>query len=166
MRRPPETVRPWPGRTRPWPPLELMGIAQRILFIHLGAEVTGGADGWSVSVPGLPVAGEGATADEATDEALQALCEYAEDWADHPHEASNHQGFGKIVGRLDAADRATLGKAIADRGRGESWEQIVEDETLFDAAVADDGENAPWELGGQRCGNLLGEGQDVRWGAT
>ena len=134
---------------------QMKGMAQRILFIHLGAEVAGGGDGWSVSVLGLPVAREGASANEATDKALEALCEYAEDWADHLHEASNNRDFGKLVSQLDAADRATLGKAMAESGRGELWDQMIEDEALFDAAVADDGENVPWEL---RSG--------PKWGAT
>jgi hypothetical protein len=39
--------------------------------------------GWSVILPDLPVAAEGATFDEAVDEVVDALKSYASDWEDH-----------------------------------------------------------------------------------
>jgi prevent-host-death family protein len=55
------------------------------------AEVVAEAGGWSVFVPGLPVAADGATFDEAISEMVDALREYADDWQDRLRLAPNHQ---------------------------------------------------------------------------
>lgn len=55
------------------------------------AEVLQEAGGWSVFIPGLPVAADGATFDEAITEMVDALREYAEDWQDHLLRAPNHR---------------------------------------------------------------------------
>jgi len=61
------------------------------------AEVVAEAGGWSVMLPGLPIAAEGETFDEAVNEMVSALREYAEDWADHLRHAPNHeQNWGLI----------------------------------------------------------------------
>jgi predicted RNase H-like HicB family nuclease len=54
------------------------------------ARVVAEADGWSVFIPGLPVAADGATFDEAILEMTDALREYADDWQDHLYTAPNH----------------------------------------------------------------------------
>lgn len=60
-----------------------------------GLVVEGG--GWSVLLPGLPIAADGATFDEALDEMVLALRAYAEDWADHLRHAPNHeQNWGLV----------------------------------------------------------------------
>ena len=61
------------------------------------AEVVAEAEGWSVFVPGVPVAADGATLDEALDEMVEALREYAVDWQDHLREAANHRGNWALV---------------------------------------------------------------------
>ncbi|MGH3501385.1 MAG: type II toxin-antitoxin system HicB family antitoxin [Nocardioidaceae bacterium] len=54
------------------------------------AEVVHEAAGWGVFLPGLPVAADGDTLDEAIDEMVAVLREYAEDWSDHLLYAPNH----------------------------------------------------------------------------
>lgn len=54
------------------------------------AEVIAENDGWSLFIPGLPVAADGPTLDEAVDEMIDALRDYAEEWADHLRLAPNH----------------------------------------------------------------------------
>lgn len=55
-----------------------------------GAQVVAENDGWSIFIPGLPVAADGATLDEAAEEMVDALREYVEEWADHLRLAPNH----------------------------------------------------------------------------
>lgn len=54
------------------------------------AEVVAEADGWSVFIPGTPVAADGATLNEAIIETVDALREYAADWVDHLSNVTNH----------------------------------------------------------------------------
>lgn len=68
------------------------------------AEVVPEANGWSVFLPGVPVAADGATFDEAISEMVVALREYAEDWVDHLRLAPNHRdnwGLVQLVGLSD-----------------------------------------------------------------
>ncbi|MGH3192981.1 MAG: prevent-host-death protein [Streptosporangiaceae bacterium] len=55
------------------------------------AQVVKEADGWSVFIPGLPVATDGGTFEEAITDMVDALREYAEDWQDHLLHAPNHR---------------------------------------------------------------------------
>jgi hypothetical protein len=55
------------------------------------AEVVAEAGGWSVFMPGLPIAADGVTFDEAIVEMVDALREYATDWQDRLREAPNHR---------------------------------------------------------------------------
>ena len=54
------------------------------------AELVPENDGWSVFLPGLPIAADGASFDDALDEMVLALREYADDWSDHLLHAPNH----------------------------------------------------------------------------
>lgn len=54
------------------------------------AQVVAEAGGWAVFIPGLPVAADGATFDEAIEDMGAALREYAEDWQDRLRNAPNH----------------------------------------------------------------------------
>jgi hypothetical protein len=54
-------------------------------------QVVAEADGWSVFIPGVPVAADGSTLEEALEEMVDALREYAFDWADHLSTAPNHR---------------------------------------------------------------------------
>jgi predicted RNase H-like HicB family nuclease len=55
-----------------------------------GAQVVAENDGWSIFIPGLPVAADGTTLDEATEAMIDALRDYVEEWADHLRLAPNH----------------------------------------------------------------------------
>jgi hypothetical protein len=55
-----------------------------------GAEVVAENDSWSLFIPGLPVAADGATLDDAVAEMIDALRDYAEEWVDHLRLAPNH----------------------------------------------------------------------------
>jgi hypothetical protein len=46
--------------------------------------------GWSVVLPGVPVAADGTRFDEAVEEFVLALREYSEDWVDRLHRVPNH----------------------------------------------------------------------------
>ena len=64
---------------------------RRLLELHSGhAEVIPEADGWSILIPGMPIAADGATLTKATEEMVDALREYAADWIDHLRAAPNH----------------------------------------------------------------------------
>jgi predicted RNase H-like HicB family nuclease len=61
------------------------------------AQVVAEAGGWSMFVPGLPVAADGASFAEAIDEMIGALREYADDWQEHLLDAPNHvQNWGLV----------------------------------------------------------------------
>jgi predicted RNase H-like HicB family nuclease len=68
----------------------LAGLSRR-------AEVVAEADGWSVFIPGTPVAADGATLAEAVREMVDALREYAADWVDHLSTAPNHADSWGLV---------------------------------------------------------------------
>ncbi|MGJ7908230.1 hypothetical protein ACOQFL_17335 [Actinopolyspora sp. H202] len=53
--------------------------------------------GWSVFVPGLPVAADGATFDAAITEMIAALREYAVDWQERLLHAPNHREHRELV---------------------------------------------------------------------
>src|SRR4029453_19139575 len=61
------------------------------------AEVVAEGDGWSILLPGLPIAADGETFEEALDEMVTALREYTADWTDHLRHAPNHeQNWGLV----------------------------------------------------------------------
>jgi predicted RNase H-like HicB family nuclease len=68
------------------------------------AEVVAEAGGWSVFIPGLPVAADGATFDEAITEMVDALREYADDWQDHLYNVPNHAGNWGLVHLIELSD--------------------------------------------------------------
>ncbi|HEU4346736.1 MAG TPA: hypothetical protein VFR35_03010 [Actinoplanes sp.] len=61
------------------------------------AQVVAEAGGWSVFIPGLPVAADGATFEEAIVEMIDALREYAEDWQERLLDAPNHRNNWGLV---------------------------------------------------------------------
>lgn len=68
------------------------------------AQVVAEAGGWSVFIPGLPVAADGPTFDVAVEEMVQALREYALDWQDRLAQAPNHRdnwGLVQLIGLSD-----------------------------------------------------------------
>jgi predicted RNase H-like HicB family nuclease len=77
------------------------------MSVHYGssrAEVISEGGGWSVFIPGVPVAADGATLDEAIGEMVEALRDYAEDWQDRLLDSPNHRenlGLVQFVGLSD-----------------------------------------------------------------
>ncbi|MGH3273044.1 MAG: type II toxin-antitoxin system HicB family antitoxin [Streptosporangiaceae bacterium] len=68
------------------------------------AQVVHEDGGWSAFVPGLPVAADGATFEEAIDDLADAIREYAEDWHDRLRHAANHSenwGIVQLIGLSD-----------------------------------------------------------------
>jgi predicted RNase H-like HicB family nuclease len=67
------------------------------MLIPSRAQVVPEAGGWSIFIPGLPVAADGATFDKAVAEMVEGLREYAEDWQDHLLDVPNHRENWGIV---------------------------------------------------------------------
>lgn len=72
------------------------------------AEVVAEAGGWSVFVPGLPVAADAATMDEALDEMVDVLREYVEDWSARLLNAPNHSDNWGVVQLIELSDDQQL----------------------------------------------------------
>ncbi|MET7330144.1 prevent-host-death protein [Nonomuraea sp. NPDC005650] len=60
--------------------------------------------GWSIFIPGLPIAADGRTFNEAVMETVDALREYAEDWQNHLLDAPNHRENWGLVQLISLSD--------------------------------------------------------------
>lgn len=60
-------------------------------------EAVAEAGGWSVFLPGSPIAADGADLDEAVEEFIEALREYAHDWVERLRLAPNHEHMWPLV---------------------------------------------------------------------
>lgn len=65
-------------------------------------------DGWSLFIPGLPISADGRTLDEAADELIDALRDYAEAWADRLRLAPNHADHWGLVQIVSLASDTQL----------------------------------------------------------
>lgn len=72
------------------------------------AQVIAEAGGWSVFIPGLPVAADGVTFDEAVTEMIDALREYAEDWQERLYSVPNHSDNWPLAHLVQFSDDAQL----------------------------------------------------------
>lgn len=72
------------------------------------AQMVPEADGWSIFLPGLPIAADAATYDEALEEAVLALRDYAEAWSERLRLAPNHSNNWPLVQLIEAASDARL----------------------------------------------------------
>ena len=72
------------------------------------AQVVPEAGGWSVLIPGLPVAADGSSFDEAIMEMVDALREYAEDWQQRLLDAPNHRDNWGLVQLISFSDDEQL----------------------------------------------------------
>jgi predicted RNase H-like HicB family nuclease len=72
------------------------------------ARVVHEAGGWSVFIPGLPIAADGETFDEAITDMTDALREYAHDWQDHLQAAPNHRDNWGLVQLISLSDDGQL----------------------------------------------------------
>lgn len=62
-----------------------------------GAQAVAENDGWSLFIPGLPVAADGATLDEAVAEMIEALRDYADAWVERLRLAPNHADHWGLI---------------------------------------------------------------------
>ena len=60
-------------------------------------EAVAESDGWTVLLPGTPIAAEGDDFDHAIEEFIAALREYAEDWIARLRRVPNHAGNWPLV---------------------------------------------------------------------
>jgi predicted RNase H-like HicB family nuclease len=81
------------------------------------AQVVPEADGWSVFIPGLPVAADGATFDEAIGEMVVALREYADDWQERLLDAPNHRDNWGLVQLISFSDDEQLREWLVGAAR-------------------------------------------------
>jgi predicted RNase H-like HicB family nuclease len=81
------------------------------------AQVVQEADGWSMFIPGLPIAADGATFDEAVTEMVDAVREYAQDWQDHLLNAANHRENWGLVQLISLSDDEQLRDWLAGPAR-------------------------------------------------
>ena len=68
------------------------------------AQIIAEAGGWSIFLPGLPLAADAASFDEALEEMTLVLREYAEDWEDHLLHASNHASNWGLIQLISLSD--------------------------------------------------------------
>lgn len=81
------------------------------------AQVVKEGGGWSVFIPGLPIAADGATFDEAVSEMVDALREYAEDWQDRLLHAPNHRENWGLVQLISLSDDEQLREWLVGTAR-------------------------------------------------
>ncbi|HEX6471043.1 MAG TPA: prevent-host-death protein [Streptosporangiaceae bacterium] len=81
------------------------------------AQVVPEAGGWSIFIPGLPLAADGGTFDEAVAEMIDALREYAEDWQDHLLDAPNHRENWGLVQLISLSDDEQLRDWLVGKAR-------------------------------------------------
>lgn len=72
------------------------------------AQVVAEGSGWSVMIPGMPVAADGAGFDDAIDEMIDALREYAADWNERLLDVPNHQQHWSVVALVGLSTDAQL----------------------------------------------------------
>lgn len=73
-----------------------------------GALMAHEAGGWSIVLPGLPIAADGATVDQALDEMVEAMREYADDWTNRLLTAPNHARNWDLVQLIELSDDEQL----------------------------------------------------------
>lgn len=81
------------------------------------AQVVPEAGGWSVFIPGLPVAADGASFDDAIAEMIEALREYAEDWQERLLDAPNHRDNWGLVQLISLSDDEQLREWLVGAAR-------------------------------------------------
>ena len=64
-------------------------------------------------IPGLPVAADGSTFEEAIADMVDALREYAEDWQDHLMHAPNHRDNWGLVQLISLSSDEQLSEWLA-----------------------------------------------------
>ncbi|MEV0561576.1 hypothetical protein [Dactylosporangium sp. NPDC050588] len=73
--------------------------------------------GWSVFLPGVPIAADAATFDEAIKEMIVALREYADDWQEHLLDAPNRRNNWALVQVIELSDDMQLREWLVGAAR-------------------------------------------------
>jgi hypothetical protein len=81
------------------------------------AQVVAEAGSWSVFIPGLPIAADGATFDEAIVEMIDTLREYAEDWQERLLDTPNHKNNWALVQLISLSTDDQLRDWLVGLGR-------------------------------------------------
>lgn len=72
------------------------------------AELVAENDGWSIYVPGLPLAAEGVSLEKALDEMVLTLRDYADAWSERLRLAPNHEQNWGLVQIIELSSDARL----------------------------------------------------------
>jgi hypothetical protein len=88
-----------------------------VRLVPARAEVVAEDSGWSALLPGLPIAADGDTFDEAVDDLVQGLREYAEDWNDHLLGAPNHRDNWGLVQLIELSTDEQLRQWVLVSGK-------------------------------------------------
>lgn len=64
--------------------------------------------GWSVFLPGVPVAADASSFDDAIEEMIMALREYVDDWQERLLDVPNHRNNWALVQVVELSDDAQL----------------------------------------------------------
>lgn len=76
-------------------------------LIPAKARLVAEGGGWSIMLPDLPIAADGVTLEEALDEMVDALRDYADDWTDRLRLAPNHTDNWGLVQIIElSSDKA------------------------------------------------------------
>lgn len=76
--------------------------------VQSSARVVAEADAWVVVIPGTPLAAEAGSLDEAVDDLVVNLREYAAEWPEHFAGAPNHAGNWGLVQLVNVSSDAQL----------------------------------------------------------
>ncbi len=71
-------------------------------------EIVAENDGWTVLLPGHPVAADGTTLDEALRDFVSALRDYVDAWDERLHRVPNHRDAALLVQHASVSDDAEL----------------------------------------------------------
>ncbi len=77
-------------------------------LIPANARLVAEGGGWSIMLPGLPIAADGATLEEALDEMVDALRDYSEAWTDGLRLALNHADNWGLVQMIELSSDQDL----------------------------------------------------------
>lgn len=71
--------------------------------------------GWAAFIPGVPVHGDAESFDDALNDLVAGLREYAEDWNDRLHAAPNHAQHRSLVELVEFSDDEQLREWLVGR---------------------------------------------------
>ena len=84
-------------------------------LLHSHAVVVHEGGGWAAFIAGVPVHGDAESFDDALDDLIARLREYAEDWNDRLHAAPNHVQHRSLVELVELSDDDQLREWLVGR---------------------------------------------------